>query len=401
MSEETNCLLSVFEVNNNEKQMLKQISKINRRLWQTIQVFVQGGNIVITSAVVALLLANANNGETFVHFWHTEVIQSFTVEWFVNDVLMSFFFLLVGLEIKREIVAGSLADKKTAALPVLAALGGMLVPAGIFALFNYNQPTSSGWAIPMATDIAFALAVLNIVKKYVPNNALIMLSTLAVADDLGAVLVIAIFYTAQLNFIALSVAAVVFAALSVCNKMNVKSLFVYLALGIVLWFFVWQSGIHATIAAVLLAFSLPYSEDENSAFQTLEHALEKPVNYFVLPVFALCNTAIIIEPSYIQQLASPFALGIIFGLVVGKVSGIFSFSWIAVKMGWANLPINLRWRHVFGLALLGGIGFTMSIFVALLAFDNEVLIAQAKLYIIIASLISAVLGLLYLRIKAR
>ncbi|HEY0262035.1 MAG TPA: Na+/H+ antiporter NhaA, partial [Chitinophagales bacterium] len=169
----------------------------------------------------------------------------------------------------------------------------------------------------------------------------------------------------------------------------------------ILWFLVWQSGIHATIAAVLLAFSLPYSEDKKSAFQILEHALEKPVNYFVLPAFALCNTAIIIEPSYIQQLASPLALGIIFGLVVGKVSGIFSFSWIAVKMGWANLPINLRWRHVFGLALLGGIGFTMSVFVTLLAFDNDILIAQAKLYIIIASLVSAVLGLIFLRFKTK
>lgn len=380
--------------------MIKRITKINRKIWERLQLFAKGGNIVITSAVLALLLANASNGETFVHFWHTEVIKSFTVEWFVNDVLMAFFFLLVGLEIKREIVAGALADKKTAVLPVLAALGGMIIPAGIFALFNFNQSTSSGWAIPMATDIAFALAVLNIVKKYVPNNALVMLSTLAVADDLGAVLVIAIFYTAQLNFIALLAVAVLFGVLLLCNKLNVKKLFVYSALGIVLWFATWQSGIHATIAGVLLAFSIPYSEQENSPFQTLLHLLEKPVNFAVLPIFALCNTAIAIEPSYLQNLASPLALGIILGLMVGKVTGIFSFSWLAVKIGWANLPLNLKWEHILGLGLLGGIGFTMSVFVTLLAFNDPNLIAQAKLYIIIASLISATLGLLYLRFKA-
>lgn len=353
---------------------------------------------MITTSVLSLLLANSNDGESFVHFWHTKVADLFSVEWFINDVLMSFFFLLVGLEIKREIVAGALANRKAAALPVVAAIGGMLFPALLFTLFNYNQPTASGWAIPTATDIAFALAILNIVRKYVPGNAVVMLSTLAVADDLGAVLVIALFYTAELNFMALLIAAILFGILLLCNKMNVKKLFIYLILGIILWFAVWQSGVHATIAGVLLAFAIPFSKDEKSPFQTLLHLLEKPVNYAVLPLFALCNTAIIIEAEYIQSITSPLALGIISGLVLGKVTGVFSFSWLAVKSGWASLPSLLRWKHVFGLGLLSGIGFTMSVFVTLLAFSDTIIIAQAKLYIIIASCISATAGMLWLRI---
>lgn len=380
--------------------MRNRISKINRQLWQTFLLYATGGNLVIVSAAIALLLANSAEGETFVHFWHSSV-ANFTVEWFVNDVLMVFFFLLVGLEIKREIVAGALSDRKAAVLPVVAALGGMVVPALLFALFNFHQPTLSGWAIPMATDIAFALAILNLVKRYIPNNAFILLSTLAVADDLGAVLVIALFYTAELNVIALAAVAGIYALLLLYNKYGNSrfrgNAFVYLLLGVVLWYAVWQSGVHATIAGVMLAFAIPFSEEASSPFQRLMHGLEKPVNYFVLPVFALCNTAIVIEAEYMQNIASPLALGILSGLVLGKVSGIFSFSWIAVKMGWANLPDKLCWRHVFGLGLLGGVGFTMSVFVTMLSFGDATLVAQAKLYIVIGSCVSAVLGLVWLR----
>lgn len=377
--------------------MRNRISKINRQLWQTFLLYATGGNLVIVSAAIALLLANSAEGETFVHFWHSSVAD-FTIEWFVNDVLMVFFFLLVGLEIKREIVAGALSDRKAAVLPVVAALGGMVVPALLFALFNFNQPTLSGWAIPMATDIAFALAILNLVKRYIPNNAFILLSTLAVADDLGAVLVIALFYTAELNVIALAAVAGIYALLLLYNKMGKKNELVYVLLGIALWFAVWQSGVHATIAGVMLAFAIPFSEEASSPFQKLMHGLEKPVNYFVLPVFALCNTAIVIEAEYLQNIASPLAFGILSGLVLGKVSGIFSFSWIAVKMGWANLPDKLHWRHVFGLGLLGGVGFTMSVFVTMLSFGDAALVAQAKLYIVIGSCVSAVLGLVWLRL---
>lgn len=377
--------------------MRNRISKINRQLWQTFLLYATGGNLVILSAAIALLLANSAEGETFVHFWHSSVAD-FTIEWFVNDVLMVFFFLLVGLEIKREIVAGALSDRKAAVLPVLAALGGMVVPALLFTFFNFNQPTISGWAIPMATDIAFALAVLNLVKRYIPNNAFILLSTLAVADDLGAVLVIALFYTAELNVIALAAVAGIYALLLLYNKMGKKNELVYVLLGIALWFAVWQSGVHATIAGVMLAFAIPFSEEASSPFQKLMHGLEKPVNYFVLPVFALCNTAIVIEAEYLRNIASPLAFGILSGLVLGKVSGIFSFSWIAVKMGWANLPDKLYWRHVFGLGLLGGVGFTMSVFVTMLSFSDAALVAQAKLYIVIGSCVSAVLGLVWLRL---
>ncbi len=377
--------------------MRNRISKINRQLWQTFLLYATGGNLVILSAAIALLLANSAEGETFVHFWHSSVAD-FTIEWFVNDVLMVFFFLLVGLEIKREIVAGALSDRKAAVLPVVAALGGMVVPALLFTLFNFHQPTLSGWAIPMGTDSAFALAILNLVKRYIPNNAFILLSTLAVADDLGAVLVIALFYTAELNVIALAAVAGIYALLLLYNKMGKKNELVYVLLGIALWFAVWQSGVHATIAGVMLAFAIPFSEEASSPFQKLMHGLEKPVNYFVLPVFALCNTAIVIEAEYLQNIASPLALGILSGLVLGKVSGIFSFSWIAVKMGWANLPDKLYWRHVFGLGLLGGVGFTMSVFVTMLSFGDVALVAQAKLYIVIGSCVSAVLGLVWLRL---
>jgi NhaA family Na+:H+ antiporter len=384
--------------------MRKTTKRILSATQQEFQSFAKtltaSGNIVVTSAVISLLLANSLWSDSFAAVWHHSIEISglhFTSEAFINDVLMSFFFLLVGLEIKHELLIGSLSDFKTATVPFAAAIGGMLFPAFIFALFNINTPSSSGWAIPMATDIAFALAILQLIKKRVNKNLIVLLTTLAVVDDLGAVLVIALFYTVQLNFTALIAAAIILTFLFALNRAGIKTLWVYIIAGIFLWISVAMSGVHATVAGVLLAFFIPLDdENEHSSFQHLTHFLERPVNYFVLPLFAFCNTAIPIQPQYIAEIGSPLALGIILGLVFGKTIGIFLFSYVSVKMKWGKLPEQVTWNQIGGMAMLGGIGFTMSIFVTLLAFKDNALIAQSKLYIVIGSCISAATGMLWL-----
>jgi NhaA family Na+:H+ antiporter len=361
----------------------------------------KGGNVVITCAILSLIIANSPLGKQFIGMWHytfhlDAIDLKFSVEHFINDVFMSFFFLLVGLEIKREMLVGSLSDVKKASLPLAAAIGGMVVPASIYYFFNYGHQSASGWAIPMATDIAFALAILNILKGRVHQNLIVLLTTLAVADDLGAVIIIASFYTADINFLALGGVAFFTLLLIICNYRNVKSIIIYGILGIFLWICTAYSGIHATIAGVIFAFTIPLSNDHTAPFNTIMDWLEEPVNYFILPVFAFCNTAFRVHPEYFEKLNSPIALGIILGLVLGKTTGIFSFSWLSIKLGVSKLPEKVGFREIFGISLLGGIGFTMSIFVTLLAFSSNSDIEAAKLYIILGSSFAAISGLTYL-----
>lgn len=385
----------------------KKILSLTRfQLREFVKTLTSGGNIVITCAAISLMLANGPLSKYFVGFWHHTVHipnlpKAFTIEAFINDVLMSFFFLLVGLEIKREMLVGALSDLKKASLPLAGAVGGMLVPALIYLAFNHDTTQAHGWAIPMATDIAFALAILNLLKGRVHQNLLVLLTTLAVADDLGAVLVIALFYTDQIQLWAIGGMAATLAVLMYLNHKAVSSYLWYVLFGIVLWIFTAMSGIHATVAGVLLAFTIPISSDKRAPFNLMVDFLEEPVNYIILPIFALCNTAVQLRPQYISELTSPVALGIILGLIVGKTIGIFSFSYLSSLLKIGQLPSFVNWKQVFGISILGGIGFTMSIFVTLLAFKDYTQIEAAKLYIIIGSFTSAIIGLTYLRFVSK
>ncbi len=316
----------------------------------------------------------------------------------INDGLMALFFLMVGLEVKREIAQGELSSVRKAALPVAAALGGMVVPALLYVLVNLGGPGQSGWAIPMATDIAFALGVLALLGDRVPTSLKVFLAALAVADDIGAVTVIALFYTSKLSVTALLVAAGIGGLLLVLNRMKVQNLGLYLLVGAALWVAVLKSGVHATIAGVILAMAVPLhgvEDDDHSPLVHLEHTLHPWVSWLVLPIFALANAGVTVLGSEIELL-HPVALGTAAGLVIGKSLGIPVFSWIAVRSGLGQLPQGASWRHVIGIGLLGGIGFTMSIFVAGLAFADPALLDTAKLGILGSSLLAGVIGVVVL-----
>jgi NhaA family Na+:H+ antiporter len=363
-----------------------------------------GGIILIVCVIISLTIANSNLGEAFETFLSTQIgfssqnIQlDYSISLWINDGLMAIFFLLVGLEIKREIIEGELSTPKKAAMPIFAAIGGMLLPASVYALFNVGTPTVHGWGIPMATDIAFALGVISLLGKRVPASLKIFLAALAIADDLGAILVIAIFYTEELHWMQLLYSAGILGLLITMNRFGVKKLFFYIIPGIFLWYFVHHSGIHATIAGVLLALTIPTNpEKDTSPLEKLEHIIIWPVNFLVMPIFALANTNIQFESKMIGDLASPLGFGIIFGLALGKPIGVTLFSWLAVKLGFAKLPNRATWKHIFGLGLLAGIGFTMSIFIALLSFSNIDYKMEAKFAILIASLLSGIAGYVFL-----
>ena len=363
-----------------------------------------GGIILIVCVIISLTIANSNLGEAFETLLSTQIgfssqyIQlDYSLSLWINDGLMAIFFLLVGLEIKREIIEGELSSPKKAAMPIFAAIGGMLLPAGVYAIFNMGTPTVHGWGIPMATDIAFALGVISLLGKRVPASLKIFLAALAIADDLGAILVIAIFYTEELHWMQLLYCAGILALLITMNRFGVKKLFFYIIPGVFLWYFVHHSGIHATIAGVLLALTIPTNpEKDASPLEKLEHIIIWPVNFLVMPIFALANTNIQFESKMIGDLASPLGFGIIFGLALGKPIGVTLFSWLAVKLGFAKLPYRATWKHIFGLGLLAGIGFTMSIFIALLSFSNIDYKLEAKFAILIASLLSGIAGYLFL-----
>ncbi|MBO0360588.1 Na+/H+ antiporter NhaA [Hymenobacter sp. BT186] len=407
-----------------------------------------GGIVLMASALLALLLANTNWGvaQYFPTIWEEHlriafngfVLDKSLLHW-INDGLMTVFFLIVGLEIKREVLEGELASVRQAALPIAGAVGGMLLPALLFTVFNHGTPTAGGWGIPMATDIAFALAVLQLLGSRVPLGLKVFLTALAIVDDLGAVLVIAGFYTAELHLNYLYLALGTWATLIALNLLGFRNLWLYVTLGIVLWYFTLESGIHATIAGVLLALAVPsrigheraallrllderlrfinhevhgadadprtiseelehLSDTISSPAQKLEQRLHSIVAFGIMPLFAFANTSLVIDASVFEELLSPLALGIMAGLIVGKPLGVGFFSWITVRLGWAALPTGVTWRHLWGAGILAGIGFTMALFVTLLALgEHSEGEAVAKLAILLASLTSGTVGYLLLR----
>lgn len=360
-----------------------------------------GGFLLLICVAISLIIANSSSKESFEALLATKLgfgKVNYSILAWINDALMAIFFLLVGLEIKRELVEGELSSLKSAALPVIAAMGGMLVPALIYFLFNKGTETASGWGIPMATDIAFALAIIAMLGKNVPASLKIFLAALAIVDDLGAILVIAIFYTNQIHTEYLLMAGGILALLALMNYFGVKKLVYYLIPGVFLWYFIHHSGIHATIAGVLLAFTIPTNEtDVLSPLEKLEHFLTVPVNYVIMPVFALANTNITFQKEMISGLVSPLGLGIVVGLFAGKTIGVTLFSWLAVKLKWADLPTHAGWKHILGLGMLAGIGFTMSIFISLLSFKDALHISEAKFAILTASVIAGCIGFMFLK----
>ena len=379
--------------------------RIEKRLSATFKKFSEsgkaGGIVLILCTLASLIIANSALGEGYLHFWHLP-LAGLSVELWVNDALMAVFFLLIGLELKRELYNGELSDLRHAILPIVAAAGGVMVPALIHFLLNGGTPTQPGVGIPMATDIAFALGVLALLGNRVPASLKIFLTALAVIDDLAAIVVIAVFYTAQFSLAYLAAALAVFVALFLMKRMlRVMALLPYLVGGALMWFLMLKSGVHATIAGVLLAFAIPYSatqDDAASPSHRLEDALHKPVAFLILPIFALANTGIIVGAGWAGELLSSNSLGILLGLAAGKPVGILLFSFIAVKVGLCRLPLDLAWRHVLGAGMLGGIGFTMSIFITNLAFTGQPEIVNAsKMAILLASLVAGVIGFAWLK----
>lgn len=356
-----------------------------------------GGLILVFVTVASLVLANSAAGEQYISFWNQDLGGHSVVHW-VNDGLMAVFFLLIGLELEREIYIGELSDIKSAALPVFGAFGGMIVPAAIYTIFNFGSETQSGAGIPMATDIAFAIGILSLLGKRVPSSLKVFLTALAIIDDLGAILVIAIFYTSTIAFLNLAFALGIFCILIVLNRLKINNLLPYLVGGIAMWYFMLHSGVHATITGVLLAFAIPFGDGgDRSPSYRLQHFLHKPVAFIILPLFALANTCIPVSAGWHQALGQPSSLGIISGLIAGKPIGILLFSFLGVVTGLCSLPSGLRWKNIIGAGLLGGIGFTMSIFITLLAFSDSELIDNSKIAIMFASIFSGLAGFIYLK----
>jgi len=379
----------------------RELSKTFRRFYSSET---SSSILLIICTVVSLSIANSALGTDYLRFWQTHV-GDLSIDHWISEALMAVFFLLIGLELERELYNGELSDFKTALLPIFAAIGGICVPALIYFALNAGTPTQAGIGIPMATDIAFSLGVLALLGSRVPASLKVFLTALAVMDDLGAIIVIAVFYTADLSPTYLLAAIVVFLLLVALNRLRVMSLAPYLLGGALMWFMMRKSGVHATVAGVLLAFAIPFSareDDEASPSHRLEHFLQKPVAFIVLPVFALANTGIVLGSDWAQNLTSTGSLGIIAGLVVGKPLGIAITCLAVVTIGICRLPLDLTWRHVFGAGLLGGIGFTMSSFITNLAFaGNPELINDSKAAILSASLAAGAVGFLWLKLFGR
>ncbi len=382
------------------------ITKLFRDFFNSEKV---GGLLLLACTVISLLIANGSYGEAYSHFWHSKLDLSFasvnlnySVEHWINDGLMTIFFLLVGLEIERELYKGELTSFKNAILPIGAAVGGMLVPAGIYLLINWNSGNTSGFGIPMATDIAFALGMMALAGNRVPFSLKIFLTALAIIDDLGAILVIALFYNTGLSWAFLGAALGIFALLMVLNKLGVKSLVFYLVPGVIMWYCMLQSGVHATITGVLLAIAIPFSKnDATNPSYLLQHALHKPVAFLILPIFALANTGILLSEGWLSEMGSGNSLGIILGLVLGKPIGILLACWLLVKAKIASLPHQVKWKDLTGAGVLAGIGFTMSIFISNLAFTDMATAQFSKVAVLIASLIATILGLSILFISSK
>lgn len=362
-----------------------------------------GGLLLLLVTLLSLALANSPIQTDYIGFWETEIGHHSITHW-INDGLMTIFFLLIGLELERELYGGELSTIKNAALPIFGALGGMILPAGIFLVFNLGTLTQNGAGIPMATDIAFAIGILSLLGNRVPTSLKIFLTALAVIDDLGAILVIAIFYTETISFLYLGLALGIMGILFILNRKKVHSLFPYLIGGAVMWYCMLNSGVHATITGVLLAFVIPYGDGgKTTSSYRLQHFLHRPVAFFILPLFAIANTGIAIDGNWHEGLAHANSIGIMAGLIIGKPIGITLFALVCVKLGIGSLPKDLQWKHILGAGMLGGIGFTMSIFITLLAFKNDgvEVITYSKIAILLASFVSGTLGFLWLKMSLK
>lgn len=356
-----------------------------------------GGLILVFVTILSLVLSNSPWQSDYIGFWNIKFEGHTIVHW-INDGLMTFFFLLIGLELEREIYTGELSNIKKASLPIFAALGGMIIPFGIYFLLNMGTDYKSGAGIPMATDIAFAVGILSLLGSRVPSSLKIFLTAFAVIDDLGAIIMIAIFYTTGLSLLNLSIALGIFVFMLIIKRFRVYNLIPYLVCGVLMWYFMLHSGVHATITGVLLAFAIPFGDGgEKSPSFILQHFLHKPVAFIILPLFAIANTCIAIGNDWLTGISQSYSLGIIAGLVIGKPIGIWLFSYAAVIVGLSALPTGLKWINILGAGILGGIGFTMSIFITLLAFKNGDVINGAKIAILIASFIAGIAGYLWLK----
>jgi NhaA family Na+:H+ antiporter len=367
------------------------------------------GIILFACLLLSLVIANTPLGPGFdnllesqIGFETTSIHLRYSLALWINDGLMAIFFLLVGLEIKREVVEGELSSPKKAILPIICAIGGAIVPALIYTFFNGGKPTMHGWGIPMATDIAFALAILALLSDKVPVSLKIFLAALAIVDDLLAILVIAVFYSSELHYMNLVYAAAILGLLFLFNRFGIKNLAFYLIPGVFIWYFVHHSGIHATIAGVLTALTLPTTADDTeSPLEKLEHGLTIPVNFLIIPIFALANTNIRFEEGMVEGLFTGLGMGIVLGLVVGKPIGIMLIAWLGVKLKISQLPEQSEWIHMLGLGLLGGIGFTMSIFISILSFTDPLLVQEAKFSILVGSVLSGFLGYMVLSFSSK
>lgn len=382
--------------------------KLSRLFTEFFQSEQASGIVLIACTLGAILIANSPWSQGFLDFWHLEVgyerdiiFLRYSIEHWINDGLMMIFFLLIGLEIEREIYIGELSDLRNASLPIFAAIGGMAIPAILYLLVNQGTDTQSGFGIPMATDIAFALGVLALLGSKVPSSLKVFLTALAIIDDLGAILIIALFYVGEFSLFYLALSLLVFAGLLVLNRLRVHHLAFYLIPGVFMWYFMLRSGVHATLAGVLLAFALPFGDgSERSPSYKLQHFLHKPVAFIILPIFAIANTGIPLSGNWFSTITKPNSLGVLLGLLIGKPLGIFAASFISVKMRLSRLSSDLTWKHVVGAGFLGGIGFTMSIFITLLAFPNVETIQTTKVSILLSSLVAGVIGFVILSRQA-
>lgn len=387
------------------------IDKLTKPFVDFTRTEASSGLLLMFSAIIALLWANSPWTAFYEQVWHRTLrfeiegwfLTNMSLRHWINDGLMAVFFFQVGLEIKREVLMGELAGMRKAALPGAAALGGMLVPAGIYLALNWDAAGVKGWGIPMATDIAFSLGVLGLFGSRLPMTLKVFLTALAIVDDLGAVLVIAFFYTASVDWGALAVAAAVWTLMWLFGRYGGRAVLIFAVLGVVVWGATLKSGVHATIAGVALALAVPAGPEVHPPLERWAHSLHPWVSYVIMPLFAFANAGLVVDSGVLNSFQHPVALGVLLGLVVGKPLGIAIFSWITVRLGWAELLPSMRWSHVWGLGLLGGIGFTMSLFIGGLAFGAhgtagpEDLLDVAKAGILSASLLAGVLGWLCLR----
>ena len=386
------------------------MDKAFSRIQEFIRLETSGGVVLMIAAIFAMIIANTPLSATYDLILGTYIkvgIGNFEIAkpailW-INDGLMAIFFFLVGLEIKREVLAGELSSFDKAILPIMAAIGGMAVPGIIFAIVNWGTPENlNGWAIPTATDIAFALGILALIGSRAPTALKIFLLAIAIIDDLGAIVIIAIFYTSELSINALSISMIGFAAAVALNRLGIQRTAPYLLVGIIMWVFVLKSGVHATLAGVLIAFTIPLkakTEDEALLYK-MEHGLHPWVAFLILPVFAFANAGVNFTGIGIDDLLQPLTLGIAVGLFLGKQIGIFLATWIGVKSGIARLPENVSWKHVYGVACLTGVGFTMSLFIGSLAFTTADAMNAVRLGVVLGSVLSGIIGYLLLKSAA-